>query len=158
MVENILIAVIKNRYDKRYVYFGLPAEQIQATINPVSINRTPQSLDFLEGFIDYEGNHIPVIDLKKKFMLNTESHYNKNARIIICSHADRKLAIIVEELSEMIEIPENSIEISPCINAMGIGYIRGMTKLDDKVLIILSIEGLLKESDLASLQSPLICC
>ncbi|MGB9840671.1 chemotaxis protein CheW [Thermovenabulum sp.] len=136
---------------KQYVVFKLGDEeygidilQVKTIEKVLPITRIPRAPHYVKGVINLRGEIIPVIDLKKKFDLK-EEELTPEARIIIVSVADVTIGMIVDSATEVIQLPQDSIEPANSIK-VGINsdFIEGVGKLeDDRLLIILNLEKLI---------------
>jgi len=137
--------------DSMYVTFKLGEEDYGFNIEHViSIEkilpktRIPNSPDFLEGVINLRGEVIGIINLRKKFQMD-DKDLDKDSRIIICTCKGITAGIIVDSTSEVIRIDDSLID-SPNITEgnKNYKYIKGIGKLDSRVVTILKLEELLE--------------
>jgi purine-binding chemotaxis protein CheW len=132
--------------------YGVPITQVQEIIRLVTPTRIPNVPDFLEGVINLRGNVLPVIDLKKRFGLGS-SEYTDEARIVVVEIAGHTVGVIVDFVSEVLRLPMSSIEPPPPIIAgITAEYLRGVGKLDDRLLILLDLNKILTEFEKAQLE------
>lgn len=111
----------------------------------------PDSPSFVEGVINYEGNILPVISLCRRF--NIPQNETKNdTKIIVAKQGDTKIGIIVDVVSEVRDISMDSVENPPEIVA-GISkrYIKGLIKMDRKIIIFLNLARILTEEEKSSI-------
>jgi len=123
--------------------YGLDIRKIQEINRMTEITWVPRTPEFVMGVINLRGKVIPVINLRKRFGLPSKER-TKDTRIIIVEIKDRVVGILVDSVSEVIRIPDSTIEPAPDI-VMGIDtqYIDGIDKLRDKLLILLNIDKVL---------------
>jgi purine-binding chemotaxis protein CheW len=62
--------------------FGVNILQVQEINRMVEITAVPHTENYVEGIINLRGKVIPIIDLRKKFGLETKEHDN-HTRIIV---------------------------------------------------------------------------
>jgi purine-binding chemotaxis protein CheW len=112
----------------------------------------PQSPDFVEGVVDLRGIVIPVLDLKKRLGLSSKRGGTPN-HILIIRFGDKRVGIIVDEVQSVIQIEEGQIQ-SPqkFINGGGSKHLRGVCKVHDRLIFILSLDNLLSDDEQAQLQ------
>ncbi len=130
--------------DEHYATDIMEVERILGYEEPTKI---PDSPRFVEGVINYEGNILPVISLTKRFNLINEDK-KKDAKIIVAKQEGNKIGIIVDVVSEVKDISANNIETPPEIVA-GISkrYIKGLIKIDEKIIIFLNLGTILTEEE-----------
>lgn len=127
--------------------FAVPILQIQEINRLVDITKVPRSPDFVEGVINLRGKVIPIIDLRKRFGL-PQAELGKYARIVVVNMEGRMVGLIVDSVSEVLRLSENAIEPAPPVVA-GIDseYIRGLGKLDGRLLIMLDLSKVLTKEE-----------
>lgn len=133
--------------------FGVDILKVQEIIRTMEITRVPKAPDFVEGVINLRGNVIPIIDLRKRFGLETRSH-DKHTRIIVIEINNMIVGFVVDSVSEVLRIPANTVEPPPPVVAgLESEYISGVGKLEDRLLILLDLDRLLsgEEKDVLSL-------
>lgn len=127
--------------------FAVPILQIQEINRLVDITRVPKSPEFVEGVINLRGKVIPIIDLRKRFGL-PQAELGKYARIVVVNMEGRMVGLIVDSVSEVLRLSEDAIEPAPPVVA-GIDseYIRGLGKLDGRLLILLDLSKILTKEE-----------
>jgi purine-binding chemotaxis protein CheW len=133
--------------------FGLDIQSIQEINRMVEITRVPNSPEFVIGVINLRGKVIPIIDLRKRFGFPPKES-DKNTRIIVVELGNMVVGFVVDTVREVIRIPKNITEPPPAIIA-GIGseYIVSVAKLENRLLIILDVERLLRDKEKQQLES-----
>ena len=120
--------------------FGVDILKVQEINKMMSITKIPNAPTFIEGVINLRGKIIPIVDLRKRLGFRDQM-YDKSTRIIVVELDGLVLGFIVDSVSEVLRIPENTIEPPPSMVA-GIEseYIEGVGKLDDRLLILLELK------------------
>jgi len=132
--------------------FGVDIMQVQEIIRMQDITAVPNAPEFVEGVINLRGRVIPIVDLRKRFGLEEKSH-DKATRIIVVKVDDLTVGLIVDEVSEVLRIPVDTVEPPPPIVAgVESEYIKGVGKLEDRLLILLDLSKTLSKEEKASLQ------
>jgi len=107
--------------------------------------KIPNVPSFIEGVFNLRGNVIPVFDLKKRFELG-ESQRNNDSRLLILELDDMKVAIIVDDVSEVIRIDEQSIQnLNSEIVSISKNSIQGISIIDERIIILLNVLNLKSE-------------
>ncbi|MCW8955604.1 MAG: chemotaxis protein CheW [Gammaproteobacteria bacterium] len=125
--------------------FGVDILTVQEIIRSTEVTPVPNSPSFVEGVINLRGDIIPVIDLRKRLSLyNPDKTLEKNW-ILILSIGNRIVGFIVDRVTEVLKVPEDSIDPPPGIIVAGLEnqYIHGVCEIDNKLLIILDFESVL---------------
>lgn len=126
--------------------FGVDILRVQEINRMVSITKIPQTPHYIEGVINLRGKIIPILDIRKKFNIEVRE-WDKNTRIIVIDVNNSVIGMVVDSVSEVLRIPKNSIEPSPKItSSVGMDYINGVVKLEDKLLIFLEVSKIASEA------------
>lgn len=128
--------------------FGADILMVQEIIRMVPITRVPNAPHFVEGVINLRGKVIPIIDLRKRLNLASRTEANRNTRIIVVQFEGKTTGFIVDAVSQVLRIPVNIIEPPPDIIAgVDSEYISGVSKLEDRLLIILDFSKILTRKE-----------
>lgn len=136
--------------------FAVDILKIQEIIRIVEVTCIPKSPDFVEGVINLRGRVLPVIDLRKRFGLPSEKT-DKNTRIIVMDIGGRIVGFIVDAVSEVLRLPASSIEPAPpMIGGIDSDYIKGVGKLENRLLILLDVCRILDVEEIEMIDGPKI--
>ena len=123
--------------------YGVEIGRVQEIIRMTSITRLPRAPEFVEGVINLRGRVIPVIDLRKRFGLPGEDEA-KGSRIVVMDVADQTLGMVVDGVSEVLRISAKEVEPpSPVVTTIDSDYLRGIAKLEGRLIILLDLDRLL---------------
>ena len=133
-------------------YYGVDILKVREINGMMDITAVPQTPVFMKGLINLRGKVVPVIDLRLKFGIQ-ESQYDERTSIIVIEfksiHGQVQMGIVVDTVSEVINIPAENIEDAPNFGArLKSEYIKGMAKTKNKVIIILDIDLILTDEEL----------
>lgn len=122
--------------------FGVNILMVQEIIRSAQVTHVPNSPDFVEGVINLHGNIIPVIDLRKRLNLYDEKSEQKQIWILILNINESNVGFIVDRVTEVTQIEENSIEQAPEIIVAGLEsqYIQGVCDVDGTLIILLDFD------------------
>ncbi|APM39316.1 chemotaxis protein CheW [Clostridium kluyveri] len=128
-------------------YYATDIMEIERILGYEETTKLPDSPDFVDGVINYEGNILPVICLTRKFGFSGEEKRDES-KIIVTKQDGNKIGIIVDVVSEVRDVNVSSIEAPPDIVA-GISkrYIKGLIKINDKIIIFLNLSKILTEQE-----------
>lgn len=134
--------------------FAVDILKIQEINRMTEITKVPRSPEFVEGVINLRGKVIPVIDLRKRLGL-AEEEQSKNTRIVVMNIQRKIVGFIVDSVSEVLRISSNTVEPTPpMISGIDSEYIRGVGKLDDRLLILLDVNKVLSSGEVEMLDGP----
>ncbi|MCA1986306.1 MAG: chemotaxis protein CheW [Desulfovibrio sp.] len=127
--------------------FGIDILSVQEIIRTMEITKVPRAPMIVEGVINLRGKVIPIIDLRKKFGLESKPHDSKT-RIIVVDLRGMVVGFVVDEVSEVLRIPSSTVEPPPAIvSGIDSEYIDGVGKIEDRLLILLDLDRLLTRDE-----------
>ena len=161
--EATLEQVNKALLDKegKYLTFALGAEEygleilkVREIFGYMDITAVPQTPGYVKGVINLRGQVIPVIDLRTKFGMDTAEITEETCIIVVeITQGSRQFqtGIVVDHVSEVLDIDGNDIEESPQFgSSVNTDFILGMGKIGDTVKILLDIDKVLGGEDFDS--------
>lgn len=126
--------------DEEYAVDIINVQEINRLLN---ITRVPRSPYYIDGVVNLRGSIIPVINLHKKFNMDNSSN-DEDTRIIVFQFDDVKAGIIVDKVSEVLHLNLNDIEETAKVyNSIDAEIIKGVARVDDRLLILLDLQKLL---------------
>ncbi|MGN7470211.1 chemotaxis protein CheW [Brevibacillus sp. SAFN-007a] len=133
--------------------YGVEVNQVKSIEKLEHITRVPRTPAFVKGVINLRGVVTPIIDLRNRFGLE-ESLYSESTRIIIVAVGELEVGLIVDAANDVIDIPVNAIEPPPeVVGGVEAAYLRGVAKLDKRLLILLNLDKVLSTEEIKQLDS-----
>lgn len=136
--------------------YGIGILKIREIIGMMPVTSIPQTPGFVKGVINLRGKVIPVLDLRLKFEMETCEYTDRTCIIVVEVEgiSGRILfGVVVDSVSEVLNIKGDDIEDTPSFGAkLNSDYILGMAKMEGGVKILLDIDKVLSEQELAHLQ------
>ncbi len=133
--------------------FATDIMQVQEIIRLEKVTAVPHAPSFVEGVVNLRGTVLPVVDLRRRFDME-EKEYSDATRVVVVDVNDRKTGIIVDAVSEVMSLPNKSIEPAPAIVKAGYGedFIEGVGKIDggDRMILILRTDRLLSDEEMSA--------
>jgi purine-binding chemotaxis protein CheW len=106
--------------------------------------------------INLRGKVIPVMDLRAKFAM-PQIHSTNETCIIVVRVGSLEMGIVVDKVSEVLEIAAEQIEAVPHFGvAINTDFILGLGKHQNKVKILLDIDKVLSADDWATVESSAV--
>ena len=128
--------------------YGLEILKVREIIGFMEITTVPQTPDYMKGVINLRGKVIPVIDLRLKFSM-PEVEYTQETCIIVVDVDSVQAGIIVDSVSEVMDIKRDEIEETPNIGqGIDTNFINGLSEKNGKIIILLNIEKVLSFEEL----------
>jgi purine-binding chemotaxis protein CheW len=148
----------------KYLTFSLESEEygigilkVKEIIGMLPITSVPRTPEFVKGVINLRGKVIPVIDLRLKFDMKSISYNDRTCIIVVeidASESTVQIGIVVDTVSEVLNIKEDEIEETPAFGTkLDTRYILGMAKQDGGVKILLNIDKVLSSDEMAAIQN-----
>ncbi len=146
--------------ENQFLTFGIASEiyginilHVVEIIRLVKITSIPESLDFIKGIINLRGKIIPIMDVRIRFFLE-EKEFDDRTCIVVVNIKGVEMGLIVDSVSEVIEIPEGNVEIMPNVsNSTQQRFVKGIGKIGDEVKILLDLDKLLFEEEIEKLKA-----
>lgn len=121
--------------------------EVERILGYEETTKLPDSPSFVDGVRNYEGSILPIIGLSKRFGLE-ESDKDDDKKVIVVKQDDFKVGIIVDEVSEVIDVKTSAIEPAPeIVSGISQRYLKGLIKLDKKIIIFLNLAKILTEEE-----------
>lgn len=132
--------------------FGVDILKVQEINRMVEITKVPQAPEYVEGVINLRGKVIPIVDLRKRFNLEVKE-YDKNTRIVVVDITGNIMGMVVDSVSEVLRLPADTIEPPPeIVTGINSEYIKGVAKLEDRLLIFLDLSKVIDFNELAEMK------
>jgi purine-binding chemotaxis protein CheW len=133
--------------------YGLEILKVREIIGMMPITMVPRTPSFTRGVINLRGKVIPVVDLRLKFGMATIAQTEESC-IIVVKAGGIDMGVIVDKVSEVLDIASQDIEDTPSFGAdVQTDYILGIGKSSGRVRILLDIDKVLSTSETISLQN-----
>lgn len=128
-------------------FYAVDIHQVREIIRMPEVTRVPRTPDFVEGVINLRGSVIPIIDLRKRFGMDAVEA-NDEQRIVVVELEDKTLGVIVDAVTEVLRIERDKIEPpSPYIVSVDTQYIKGIARLEERLVILLDVARVLSTDE-----------
>ena len=148
---------------REFVTFSLNSEiyafdalQVQEIIELSTITKVPHLPGHLKGVINLRGTIIPVIDLKQKFGMAGAGSYRKHTCIIVTEFSGGVMGLIVDTVSDIMNIPASSISPPPDFGTkINTEFLAGMSRTGDSLVLLLNVDKVLTEEETEAVSSSM---
>lgn len=170
LVEQLSIIIFEVNKEQ----FAINLLEVKEIVQANQIRRLPKSFDFVEGIYNYRGDIIHIVNLKKKLNLNNTFLYSSKKTssndeveqdnlssttnfIIILNIEDTFIGFLVDRIINVININRKIlVDLSPIFQtSVGIEYIKGIIKLEDKPRILIDLSKVLNEDEHSTIKNEL---
>jgi len=133
--------------------YGIEILKVREIIGIMNITPVPQTPNYVKGVINLRGKVIPVVDLRLKFGFQEVEH-TKETCIIVVEVKNKLTGILVDTVSEVLDVRGEELEASPDFgNGIDTEIFLGMAKIKDKVKILLDIDKVLGTEEIHMIES-----
>ena len=123
----------------------LKVQEIRGYERPTRIANAPA---FIKGVVNLRGTIVPIVDMRLKFNC-AKAEYNAFTVAIILSLRNRVVGIVVDSVSDVMQLPPESIKAAPEMDStIENSAVLGLGSVGDRMLILLDIEKLMAGLDM----------
>ncbi|MEO8630324.1 MAG: chemotaxis protein CheW [Betaproteobacteria bacterium] len=128
----------------------LRVQEIRGYDTVTAIANAPQ---FIKGVINLRGVIVPIVDMRIKFNLG-RPEYNQFTVVIVLNVAGRVIGMVVDSVSDVLMLPADQIKpAQEFAVAFDASYVVGLATLDERFLILVDIERLMRSDEMALIES-----
>lgn len=133
--------------------YGVEVRKVHQIVGLSKITPIPNSLPFMRGMINLRGIVIPAVDMRLKFGMASRD-YDSFTVILIVELQDRLIGMIVDAVSDVLDIPAKGIQQTPHFSAkINTEYIRAIGNIEGQMVIILDVDMILTSRELDMLDA-----
>lgn len=133
--------------------YALQLSCVDRIVRAVEIAALPKAPSIVLGVINIQGEIVPVMNIRKRFNL-PEREIALTDHFIICHTARRRVALVADSATQMVEYSPNAIVAAEKI-VPGMEYIEGVAKLPDGLILIHDLEKFLSLEEENAIQEAL---
>lgn len=132
--------------------YGVNIQQIRSIEKLENITTVPNTPDFIEGVINLRDDVIAIIDLRERLQIK-KTTATEDTRVLIVTIDNTQIGLIVDSATEVLNIDPTLIGPAPqVIGEVDVTFVKGVAKLEDRLLILLDLERVLNFSELTEVQ------
>jgi len=136
-----------------YEIYGINVMSVQEVLRVTDIAPVPGAPSYVIGIINLRGNVVTVIDTRMRFGLQSKE-MDDSTRIVIIEAENQTVGIVVDNVSEVVDIYANEIETAPNVgNDDTAKYIEGVVSRNDELLILVDLNRLLSDEEWSEVSS-----
>ena len=126
-------------------HFALFLPVVERVVFATEITPLPNAPAMVTGVVDFHGQIIPVINIRKRFGLQDQAVKLEN-HFIIANTSKRKLALMVDSVTEIHELTPVQQQDLDSERSPG-NYLKGIAKVDSNIILIHDLEILLSQDE-----------
>lgn len=133
--------------------YGLDILKVQEIRGYDAVTQIANTPAFIKGVINLRGKIVPIVDLRVKFNMG-KIEYNEFTVVIILNLGGRVVGIVVDGVSDVMQLEESQIRAVPDIVAnIDTQYITGLASIAEKMFILVDIEKLMNSQEMELMDS-----
>lgn len=135
-------------------HYALLIDQIKEVVMTPHITQLPQTPSYIKGVANIRGNIITLFDLEEKFELNSREEVVSTSKTgsytLVVENDQLKIGILVREVPDTLSVPVSALDDTLNIrqDEDEDNYIKGIVKLNDKLIILIDILKVFTEQDM----------
>lgn len=127
--------------------YGVVVKKVREILRINNISPVPGAPDHIIGITNIRGSVISVIDGRRRINLTPTEHTDLS-RMVVMESDDDIVAVVVDKVVDIIDLPESLIDSSPRLNkGSGSQYISGVIAHSDELIIILDSERFITDDE-----------
>jgi len=126
---------------------------VERALRMVEITRLPKAPEMVHGVIDFHGEIIPVLDVRKRFQLPGKEP-GISDQLIVARTAKRMVALVADAVADVIALPAEA-RIEPGAILSGMEYCSGVVRLDHDMIFIHDLDAFLSLEEEQALEAAL---
>ena len=132
--------------------FGVDIFGVEAIERSMPILKVPTAPKHIAGIIQLRGEAIPVYDLRARFGLPS-----KNVELmIITKMRDMKVAVAVDNVSEIVEADDNEVIQAPTLlKTAETAFVSQVTNVKGHMFISLDFDGIITDEEIKAIEEML---
>lgn len=133
-------------------FYGIEIKYVMEIIGMHVITEIPEMPEYIRGIINLRGKIIPVMDVRLRFNKEFKEYYDRTC-IVVIEVKDVSIGLIVDSVSEVLNIQDENIVPPPDISKSNNRYIKGIGKTGNDVKLILDCEKLLNDEEIEEISN-----
>ncbi|MEQ1630927.1 MAG: chemotaxis protein CheW [Planctomycetota bacterium] len=128
------------------LFFGVDVLKVQEVIRYQEMTRIPGAPPVVSGLINLRGQLVTAVDLRHRLELQPRPKDQLPMNVVVRTE-EGATSLLVDEIGDVIELDDATHERPPeTIDAVTREVVRGVHKLDGRLLLVLDIEKLIASS------------
>ncbi len=122
-------------------YFAVLVQNVDRIIEANQFILLPEVSDFILGVYEYQEKMIPIVDVRQK-LFKQYTQKTEESKVILCQWEEQLLGLYVEDIDGISFMEETQYEEGLVRAALKQGYIEKFLKLEEKIVMRLSMDFL----------------
>ncbi|MBE5936414.1 MAG: purine-binding chemotaxis protein CheW [Lachnospiraceae bacterium] len=128
--------------------FGIDISLIENIVRMQRITRVPKAQKYYKGVINLRGDVVPVMSMRIRMGMEPDEYTNTTRIIIAKFENNAYVGFIVDEVMQIVNIDENTLEKPTFRNQRSIdNYLMGVAKDNDTLISVINMNMLVEEEE-----------
>jgi chemotaxis signal transduction protein/HPt (histidine-containing phosphotransfer) domain-containing protein len=119
--------------------YGIEITQVHEIVTLHEITPVPSAEDFTKGILNLRGDIVPVYDFRLRLSFD-QKEYDYETVILIVMIRGKKVGVIVDRVSEVIQLTREQITDAPQMQQIPPNFIIGIGQKEGKFVILLKLK------------------
>jgi purine-binding chemotaxis protein CheW len=125
--------------------FGIDVAAIREIKGWQETTPLPHAAPYVRGVINLRGMILAIYDLRARLGGEPAAPTAKHVNLVV-DVADRAAGILVDSVSDIVDVPGHAIRPAPAVAMDGLDLIEGVALLDETVVALLKLDAVLADA------------
>lgn len=132
--------------------YAIEVSQVREIVKLEKITKVPKMPDFIEGMLNLRGQITTVVDMRKRFHMESIER-DTQSKIIIGEIDKFKIGMIVDSVSNVLRVSPDNIMPPPDMlsNNLDTNYLKGICKLPEGLIMLLDLRKIMSEGEMVQM-------
>ncbi len=122
------------------LFFGVDVLRVQEVLRSQPMTRVPRGPEVIEGLINLRGQIVTAIDMRRRLGLAPRPADAAPMNVVVRTE-DAAVSLLVDAIGDVLDVDSDAFERPPeNLDAGARELIRGVYKLEDRLLLVLDVE------------------
>jgi purine-binding chemotaxis protein CheW len=127
--------------------FALDVFTVREVLRRQPVTVVPKAPPFVAGVTEVRGSLLPVVDLRRRFEA-AELDDGAETRILVADHADTRLGLLVDRVTEVLRVPETAMAEPPAFVSRAVAdYLSAIVRHADRLILMLDLDRVLTSEE-----------
>jgi len=137
--------------------YGVDILRVQEIKGWDNVTKIPNAPHYIKGVMNLRGSIVPIVDLRSRFNMETQVYGPTTVVIVLkieTAEKQRIMGVVVDAVSDVYDITNDRMQAAPDFgDQINVDFIKGLTTVDDKMVILLNVDCLLSYSEMETLKN-----
>lgn len=131
--------------------YGVELFNVIEILSIQTITEMPDTIPCIKGVMNLRGKVIPVLDARIRFN-KKDKDYNDRTCIIVIEVKSMLVGMIVDIVSEVIEVKEKDVLPPPNLGVIGRQYVKNILDVEERVVLIIDCNEMLNQDEIDNIK------